>query len=52
MILANEEVVVTDVTEVNPRLDSVNGITSINAARVVFEILAGYAGCTDILSMK
>lgn len=52
MILANEEVVVTDVTEVNPRLDSVNGITSINAARVVFEILAGYAGCTDILPMK
>jgi len=52
MILANEEVVVTDVTEVNPRLDSVNGITSINAARVVFEILAGYAGCTDILPLK
>jgi arginase family enzyme len=42
MILANEEVVVTDVTEVNPRLDSVNGITSINAARLVFKILAGY----------
>ncbi|MFZ2071842.1 MAG: agmatinase [Halobacteriota archaeon] len=41
-LMANVEVVVTDVTEVNPQLDSTNGITSINAARLVFEILACY----------
>ena len=36
------KVVASDVVEVNPRLDSANGITSINAARIVFEILACY----------
>jgi len=37
-----KKVVASDVVEVNPRLDTVNGITSINAARVIFEILACY----------
>ncbi|MCW7071540.1 MAG: arginase family protein [Methanophagales archaeon] len=35
-------VVAADVVEVNPRQDNPNGITSLNAARLVFEILAGY----------
>ncbi|MHC1610242.1 MAG: arginase family protein [Candidatus Methanospirareceae archaeon] len=37
-----KNVVASDVVEVNPRLDTVNGITSINAARIIFEILACY----------
>jgi len=37
-----KKVVASDVVEVNPRLDTVNGITSVNAARIIFEILAGY----------
>jgi len=41
-IIEKAKVVASDVVEVNPRLDSANGITSINAARIVFEILACY----------
>ena len=41
-ILKQENVVASDVVEVNPRLDTANGITSINAARLVFEILGCY----------
>lgn len=41
-IIKAEKVVASDVAEVNPRLDSANGITSINAAKIVFEILACY----------
>jgi len=39
-IIKRKKVVASDVVEVNPRLDSANGITSINAAKIVFEILA------------
>lgn len=38
-IMEQKNVVASDVVEVNPRLDNVNGITSINAARIVFELL-------------
>ncbi len=48
-IMGNEKVVVTDVTEVNPRLDNANGITSINAARVVFEILVCYGSMDNVI---
>ncbi|MCW3134672.1 MAG: agmatinase [Methanophagales archaeon] len=41
-IIREANVVASDVVEVNPRLDCANGITGINAARIVFEILAGY----------
>ena len=41
-VIEKENVVASDVVEVNPRLDSTNGITSINAARLIFEILACY----------
>ncbi|MHC1600051.1 MAG: arginase family protein, partial [Candidatus Methanospirareceae archaeon] len=41
-IIERKNVVASDVVEVNPRLDTVNGITSINAARIIFEILACY----------
>lgn len=41
-IIGKAKVVAGDVVEVNPRLDSANGIASINAARLVFEILACY----------
>ncbi len=41
-IIKAEKVVASDVVEVNPRLDSANGITSINSARLIFEILACY----------
>lgn len=37
-----KKVVASDVVEVNPRLDTVNGITSVNAARIIFEMLACY----------
>ena len=40
--IERKNVVASDVVEVNPRLDTVNGITSINAARIIFEILACY----------
>jgi agmatinase len=42
-IIRKAEVVASDVVEVNPRLDIANGITSISAARIIFEILAGYS---------
>ena len=45
-ILATKNVVASDVVEVNPRFESANGITSLNAARIVFEILACY-GASD-----
>ena len=41
-IIKRRDVVASDVVEVNPGLDIANGITSLNAARVVFEILACY----------
>ncbi|HJH26273.1 MAG TPA: agmatinase [Methanophagales archaeon] len=41
-IIKGRDVVASDVVEVNPGLDIANGITSLNAARVVFEILACY----------
>ncbi len=41
-IIGKANVVASDLVEVNPRLDSANGITSISAARIIFEILAGY----------
>jgi agmatinase len=45
-ILATKNVVASDVVEVNPRFDSANDITSLNAARIIFEILACY-GASD-----
>ena len=42
LIMGKTKVVASDVVEVNPQLDSANGITSINAARLIFEILACY----------
>lgn len=39
-IIKRRTVVASDVVEVNPRLDNVNEITSITAARIIFEILA------------
>lgn len=41
-IIERENVVASDLVEVNPRLDTANGITSLNAARIIFEILACY----------
>jgi agmatinase len=41
-IIKRKNVVASDVMEVNPKFDIVNGITSINVARIVFEILACY----------
>jgi arginase family enzyme len=41
-IIEKAKVVANDVVEVNPRLDSVSGITSISAARLIFEIFACY----------
>jgi len=41
-IIERKNVVTSDVVEVNPKLDTINGITSINAARIIFEILACY----------
>ncbi len=41
-IIERKNVVTSDVVEVNPKLDTTNGITSINAARIIFEILACY----------
>jgi agmatinase len=41
-IIKGRDVVASDVVELNPRLDIANGITSLNAARIVFEILACY----------
>lgn len=38
-IMEQKNVVASDVVEVNPGLDNANGITSINAARIVFEQL-------------
>jgi arginase family enzyme len=38
-IIKRKNIVASDVVEVNPKFDIVNGITSINAARIVFEIL-------------
>jgi agmatinase len=41
-IIERKNVVASDVVEVNPKLDTCNGITSISAARIVFELLACY----------
>jgi agmatinase len=41
-IIERKNVVASDVVEVNPKLDTRNGITSINAARIIFELLACY----------
>ncbi|MGC9444594.1 MAG: agmatinase family protein [Candidatus Methanospirareceae archaeon] len=42
MISERIDIVASDVVEVNPRRDSTNGITSLHAARVIFELLACY----------
>ena len=41
-LLETKNVVASDLVEVNPRFDSANGITSLNAARIIFELLACY----------
>ena len=41
-IMNCNNVVASDLVEVNPRLDHVNGLTSLNAARIIFELLACY----------
>jgi agmatinase len=41
-ISACRDIVASDVVEVNPRMDGVGGITSLHAARVIFELLACY----------
>ena len=41
-IIKRKNVVASDVVEVNSKFDIINGVTSINAARIVFEILACY----------
>ena len=41
-IIEKAKVVASDVVEVNPILDSANGITSINASRIILGILACY----------
>jgi agmatinase len=41
-VLATRDVVASDVVEVNPRLDCANALSSLHAARVVFELLACY----------
>jgi agmatinase len=41
-IIKRRNIVASDVVEVNPKLDTINGITSINAARIIFEMLACY----------
>jgi agmatinase len=41
-IIERKDVVASDVVEVNPKLDTRNGITSINASRIIFELLACY----------
>jgi len=51
-IIGKENVVGSDVVEVNPRLDSANGITSINASRLIFEILACYWGGDNLLKRE
>ncbi|GAI80222.1 unnamed protein product [marine sediment metagenome] len=38
-IMEQKNVVASDVVEVNPGLDNANGITSINAAKIIFELL-------------
>ena len=42
VIAERRDIVASDVVEVNPRMDGVNGITSLHAARVIFELLACY----------
>ncbi|NOR77917.1 MAG: hypothetical protein GQ523_05745, partial [Methanophagales archaeon] len=42
-IIKRVNVVASDVVEVNPKRDNNNGITSINASRLIFEILASYS---------
>jgi agmatinase len=41
-LLETKKVVASDLVEVNPRFDNANGITSLNAARIIFELLACY----------
>ncbi|HDS45991.1 MAG TPA: hypothetical protein ENN68_07895 [Methanomicrobia archaeon] len=40
VISACRDIVASDVVELNPRLDGMNGLTSLHAARVIFELLA------------
>ncbi len=42
-LIKGVNVVASDVVEVNPKRDNNNGITSINASRLIFEILASYS---------
>jgi agmatinase len=41
-IIERKHVVASDVVELNPKLDTSNGITGINASRIIFELLACY----------
>ena len=41
-IIKRKNVVASDVMDVNPKFDIVNGITGINASKIIFEILACY----------
>ncbi len=41
-IIKRGDVVACDIVEVNPQLDIKNGITCLNAAKLVFEVLASY----------
>lgn len=45
VIAERRDLVASDVVEVNPRMDGINGITSLHAARVIFELLACYGAC-------
>ena len=45
VIAERRDIVASDLVEVNPQMDSVNGITSLHAARVIFELLACYGAC-------
>jgi agmatinase len=42
VIAEQRDIVASDVVEANPRMDGMNGITSLHAARVIFELLACY----------
>jgi agmatinase len=46
-LLETKNVVASDLVEVNPRFDNASGITSLNAARIIFELLACY-GAGDL----
>ena len=51
-ILKTKTVVASDVVEVNPRFDTANGMTSLNAARIIFEILACYGRAMGVVRVS